>query len=125
MALTGSGDFRLALFFVLMTLTELIILALATWRITNLFVDDSEGGPKDVLHFIRYRVGVRYDDKHRAFGTTMLARAMTCFWCWSFWMGLFVLLISLIPEWIGFYLLLPFALSGAALAIKKGVIDGR
>ena len=106
-----------------MNITELFILIFATWRITNLFVDDSEGGPWDVLHVIRYHAGVRYDDKRRAYGVNTLSRAMICFWCFSFWVGLFVLLMSLIPYWIGFYLLLPFALSGAALVVKQGISE--
>ena len=106
-----------------MNITELLILIFATWRITNLFVDDSEGGPWDVLHVIRYHAGVRYDDKRRAYGVNMLSRAMICFWCFSLWVGLFVLLMSLVPYWIGFYLLLPFALSGAALVVKQGISE--
>ena len=102
-----------------MNITELLILIFATWRITNLFVDDSEGGPWDALHIIRYHAGVRYDDKRRAYGTNMISRMMTCFWCFSVWVGLFVLLVSLLPYWIGFYLLLPFTLSGGALFVKR------
>ena len=101
-----------------MNITEFLILIFATWRITNLFADDSEGGPWDSLHIIRYHAGIRYDDERRAYGTNMLAKAMTCFWCFSFWVGLFVLLVSLLPYWIGFYLLVPFAVSGAALLVK-------
>ena len=104
-----------------MNITELLILILATWRITNLIVDDSEGGPWDALHIIRYHAGIRYDDKRRAYGINALSKNMTCFWCFSVWAGLFVLLVSLIPYWIGFYLLLPFSLSGAALVMRKGI----
>lgn len=100
-----------------MDLTELLILIFATWRITNLFVDDSEGGPGDILHIIRFHAGVKHDDKHRTYGTNTISRAMTCFWCWSFWTGFFVVLVSLIPT-VGLFLLLPFSLSGAALALK-------
>jgi hypothetical protein len=102
-----------------MSITEFIILALATYRITNLFVDDDEGGPWDTLHILRYHAGVRYDEEHRKFGTNTLARAMTCFWCFSFWVGVFVMLVFLIPNDIGFFILLPFSLSGAALVAKR------
>lgn len=102
-----------------MNITELLILIFATWRITNLFVDDSEGGPWDILHLLRFHAGVRYDEKRRAYGINMIGRAITCFWCFSFWVGLFVLLVSLIPYWIGYFLLAPFALSGAALLVKE------
>jgi hypothetical protein len=107
-----------------MDITEFLILIFATWRITNLFVDDAEGGPWDILHIVRYHAGVRYDDKRRAYGTNMLSRMITCFWCFSIWVGLFVLLVSLLPYWIGFYLLLPFALSGGALLVKRKLDNG-
>ncbi len=106
-----------------MDFTELLILILATYRITNLFVDDKEGGPFEIMYKIRERAGVSYDEESQPIATTTLSSAMLCFWCWSFWMGLLVLVVSLIPAWIGYYMLLPFALSGGALAIKKGIID--
>jgi len=102
-----------------MDIVNLIIIVLATYRITNAFVDDSEGGPSDLLHIIRYRVGYRYDEERRAYGTNMISRAMICFWCFSFWVAIPVLLISLIPYNIGTYILAPFALSAGALVIKS------
>jgi hypothetical protein len=105
-----------------MSTTEFLILSLATYRITNLFVDDNEGGPRDILHTLRYYAGVRYDEKSRKFGTNMFSRAMTCFWCFSVWVGVAVLVVSLIPKNVGLFILLPFSLSGAAL-IAKGYVD--
>lgn len=102
-----------------MSVAELLVLILATYRITNLIVDDSEGGPRDILHALRYYAGIRYDEKKRMFGTNTISRAMACFFCFSFWAGLFVALIALIPGRIGFFILLPFALSGGAILIKK------
>lgn len=106
-----------------MNITELLILILATYRIANLFVDDSEGGPWDILHMIRYYAGVKYDDERRKYGTNVLAKSMICFWCFSPWVAIVVVLISLIPYWIGFYLLLPFALSSGALVVKNKLVE--
>lgn len=105
-----------------MELVQFLIAVLATYRITNLFVDDDEGGPWDILHIIRYHVGYRYDEDRRAYGTTLVSRAMICFWCFSFWAGIFVLLVLLIPYNIGLYLLAPFALSAGAL-ITKHIVE--
>lgn len=118
-----------------MDLIDFIILSLATWRIANMIVDDSEDGPWDVLHFIRYLIGVRYDDEGRiAFyietGTELtrlegiryqLYLAFTCFWCASIYIGLLALLVWFIPNDIGLYLLAPFALSAGALIVKGAV----
>ena len=115
-----------------MNLVEFLILALATWRIANMIVDDSEDGPFDVLHHIRFMLGERGNDDNRQYifkqGTELdfwwslhyqLYRAFSCMWCATFWIGILMVLISLIPYWIGFYLLLPFSLSGGALIVRK------
>ncbi len=104
-----------------MSIVELLILVLATWRITNLITDDSEAGPWDLLHRFRYFLGIRYDLKNRMAATNIVSSAILCFWCFSFWAGLFALTISLLPYWIGYYMLLPFALSAGALLVKKRV----
>ena len=102
---------------------ELLILAFATWRITNLLVDDSEDGPFGLMHTIRYWLGVRYDDKHRPYGVHELGRIVTCHWCASIWVGLGVALFA----WAaGFFrgpvlITLPFALSAGSLLINKQV----
>ena len=116
----------------IMNLTDFLIAILATWRITNPIVDDSEDGPFDVLHFIRYLIGVRYRDGIVTYkleeGTELgfwgslhfeLYKALTCFWCASLWIGLICTLIILIPNNIGIYILLPFSLSGGALMVKR------
>lgn len=102
-----------------MEIVNLIILILAVWRITNLFVDDSEGGPWQSLHWIRWRVGVRYNDKHESYGTNIVARAMTCFWCWSMWVGIIIAIPYVLWPQITTTVLLPFALSAGALMIKR------
>ena len=104
-----------------MNIVELLILVLATWRITNLIVDDSEEGPWGILNRIRYLAGYRYDKQSRPASTNIISSAMLCFWCSSFWVGFILLLISLLPYWIGYYILVPFALSAGALLVKKQI----
>ncbi len=104
-----------------MSIVELLILVLATWRITNLITDDSEAGPWNILNRIRYLAGYRYDKSNRPASTNIVSSAMLCFWCFSFWAGLIVLIISLLPYWIGYYILLPFALSASAILVKKQI----
>ena len=106
-----------------MTLTDLLILALAAWRIANLIVDDSEEGPFQILSWVRHVLGIRYDDKGRMMSVQSprlyheLGKAVSCMWCLSLWVGL---LLTLIP---GEYriVLWPFALSAGALLINKQV----
>jgi hypothetical protein len=99
-----------------MNTLEFIVLVLATWRISNLVVDDSEDGPWDVLHKVRHLMGIRYDDKNRAYGINEIGRAATCMWCFSLWVGLFVFLVGYYVSSVPFY---PFALSAGALMTNK------
>jgi hypothetical protein len=51
---------------------DFIILALATWRLSNLLVNES--GPYDVFERVRARVGVYYDDYGSPQGRNELVR---------------------------------------------------
>lgn len=66
-------------------MTALLLGTLATFRITSLFV--SEAGPFDVFGKLRDAVGVVYDDHSQPQGTNELAKALTCIWCASVWLG--------------------------------------
>ncbi len=99
---------------------HLIILIFAVYRIANLFTDDNEGGPRHSLHWLRWKAGVRYDaETKKAYGTNMVSRALSCFWCFSVWVGLFVTVPYIFWSQITITLLLPFALSAGALMIKR------
>lgn len=101
-----------------------LLYALATWRITSLFV--SETGPGEFFARLRYKMGVRYDEHSRPYGTNIIAEGMTCFWCFSIWAGGVFTLLHLIygPErsistQLIETLTLPFALSAAAILLDQ------
>lgn len=98
-------------------LIDLLVSILATWRITNLLVDDNEDGPYDILPKLRYRLGLRYDAQGRAYPTNEVSKAINCFWCASFWVGLGV---ALLPKWARF-ILWPFAYSAGALWMRRHI----
>jgi hypothetical protein len=75
---------------------ELVILGLATWRISSLLVN--EDGPWDLLGRLRDTLGVSYDELSRPVGENVIARALTCVWCVSPYLALaFYLAYQLIP----------------------------
>ena len=106
-----------------MTLTDFIVLSLATWRIANLITDDSEDGPFDILPKIRYWLGIRYDDRGRMTSVAEppiyreLGRAANCIMCLSLWIGLLLILVPE-PFRIVFW---PFAISAGTLLINKWI----
>ena len=132
-ALTGPwkshGPF---LFYVdLMDLVQFLVLTLATWRIAYAIYDDSQAGPFLILHRIRYRIGIRYDETGKKGIVASpawkreLADMHQCMYCMSPWYGLAATLIWIIVpkdyKDIIFYFALPFAISaGIVFAHKFG-----
>jgi len=62
-----------------------LILALTTWRIASLLVN--EPAPFELLSRFRHAVGVRYGSAGQPLGTNELAKLFTCVWCMSIWVG--------------------------------------
>ena len=97
-------------------LVRLIILVLATWRLTSLLV--WEDGPFEVFARIRHVLGVRYDDRSMAYGTNWLAKGVVCPACASVWFGTF----WAVAYWLWpdvWWLALPLALSAGAIALER------
>ncbi len=99
-----------------MTILDLLILSLATWRLTSLL--SNEDGPGDVFAKIRSKLGVRYDAQSKSYGTNIIAEAVACCWCFSVWTAAFWTALYLV--WSpSIYLALPFALSAGAIIIEE------
>lgn len=102
-----------------MTSFEFIVLGLATWRVSNLLVD--EKGPWDLFLKMRKLAGIEHDED----GTAILIPdgfmpgVLSCVWCASIWVGAF---------WGMFYFLTPeiaivcgeiFGLSTVAVIVNR------
>lgn len=119
-----------------MPLVDLIILALATWRIASLLVDET--GPADCLEALRYRLGIRYDDKSERVVRHVIQRPawlgrlqyrvaeeLMCIWCTSLWVGLALALLYFAAPGAAPWLALPFALSAAAVWVHARGVRAR
>lgn len=92
-------------------------LSLATWRISSLLVNES--GPFGLFAWIRYWVGVQYNEHSQPYATNDFAELFTCLWCFSVWVGIgWAVLYWYAPLW-AFWLALPFALSAVAIALDE------
>lgn len=81
-------------------LTKLALAILATWRVAAWFwMESGAEGLRGMLCRIPF-----------------LARQIGCYWCVTFWVGLLAALVA----WLWWPLLVPFALSGAALLLSGG-----
>lgn len=81
-----------------MELTPFLILALATWRLSSLLVN--EAGPWDVFLKLREGFGFTHDDSKNKviIPDGFLGELFSCVWCCSLWAGV---------GWTGFYFLAP------------------
>jgi hypothetical protein len=112
-----------------MDLAQFLVIGLATWRILNFIYDDRWAGPFDLLHKLRYAIGIRYDDKNRRASVAKpvwkreLATMHNCPYCMSFWYGLAATMVwILVPAEYRHILLaiaMPFALSAFVSITQK------
>lgn len=101
-----------------MTLLEFVVLALATWRISSLLVDES--GPFRIFIRIREKVGITHDmdDNVAIIPDGFMPELLSCIWCTSLWVGLIWTLMYLLCNYL-LYLALPFALSAVAIKFNN------
>ena len=101
-----------------MTITalDLLILALATWRVSHMIT--RELGPFQVFERLRLAFGALYRaDTGSWYGTSTLAQLVTCTLCLSVWLAIvFVALWIVLP--IVQIVLIVLAVSGAASALE-------
>ena len=94
-------------------LVDLLVLGLATWRITSILHCEKISG------CIRKGVGAEYTDTTDTwtYPDTFLGNLFACFWCLSVWIGLgCVISWWLLPE-----VLYPFAVSAVAILISEKI----
>lgn len=97
-----------------MTLVDLLVHSLATWRVSNMLV--SERGPFDVFIWVRSQTGIlHYDDGSIA--QVNPTNPLSCLWCTSVWVALF---LGLLPACV----LRALAASALAIAIRERVLNG-
>jgi hypothetical protein len=123
----------------LMFALHLIVLVMATWRLSSLFA--SEEGPFDIFLRLRMAVGMRYDhtskpyfplweefksdypvkDQENGFVYLYwsLGKGMCCPWCNSIWIGFILMFIYLFWQDGVIALSLPLALSAGAILIES------
>ena len=98
---------------------DFLLLALATWRLSSLLVQ--EDNPWDFLARFRRWLGVRYDEHSVFYGLNTLAALFACIWCASVWVGL-AMAVAYLTVGRNFLLLcLPLALSAMALLLNRMV----
>jgi len=104
-----------------MNLLHILILILATFRLSSLLANES--GIAGVLDSFRHWLGIRYNDIGERYSMNWMGDEVLCQWCNSIWIGiLFTVLYTLWPT-MAVYIALPFALSTGTILImtSKGL----
>lgn len=96
---------------------NLLLLALATWRLTNLLTD--EQGPFDMFVHMRHKLGVRKNAQNENYGITELGKLFSCIWCLSPWIGLLFSVVYYLRRGVAIAITLPLSLSALALLYQK------
>lgn len=102
-------------------LTELVILGLATWRLSSFLVN--EQGPAGLCERFRSFLGISYNKAGEKIAKNWLASELTCQWCFSLYIGILFGLMYLIVPKTAFYVALPLALSTINILVmtSKGI----
>jgi hypothetical protein len=103
-----------------MTPLEFVVYCLATWRISSLLVN--EAGPFDVFVKIREAFGIKHNEKvPYEYPDAFFAQLLSCVWCVSVWVGIFMTLAWIFIPSVSFLVCLPLAFSaGAIIAERNG-----
>ena len=96
---------------------DFLILALATFRLSNLIAD--EDGPFGLFEYLRGIIGVERDSKGGNYGTNNFAAGVVCVWCNSVWIGIALMAIYIFSKQITVYLCFPLALSAVSIIIYE------
>jgi uncharacterized protein DUF1360 len=87
-----------------MTLLHILILSLATWRISSLLVN--EDGPYQMLAELRSK-------------TIKYTKLLECVWCVSLWIGVILIVAYYLFPLYAIWIMLPFALSAGAILADR------
>ena len=106
-----------------MSLVELVVLALATWRLGRLV--QFERGPGAIFIRLRELAGVEHDEdgKPTSYPDTELGILARCLDCGSVWIGVGLAGLYLLAPGPALVVALPLALSGAAVGLEV-MVDG-
>ena len=98
---------------------ELIIMAVSTWRVSSMLVD--EAGPGDVFVKFRAKIGVSYDAFSNRVGTNLFSSLFLCVWCMSVWVGTAIFILYRANKRVYEILTYPLAISGLAIYLHKKI----
>jgi hypothetical protein len=106
-----------------MNMIEILILGLACWRLSSLFVE--EKGPFGIFLRIRKMVGIERVQDGMPFDVwpnTLLGELLSCVWCFSVWASAMLVLAYIFLPQITMYFATWLTLSTIAIVVNDGML---
>lgn len=101
---------------------DIVILSLAVWRVSNLLADSDQAGPLNVLHELRFKLGVKYDENSIPYAESgSIGELVICIYCSSIWLGIIAMLCYYWNSKVTIFVSLPLALSALAIIINERI----
>ncbi|MCP4083154.1 MAG: DUF1360 domain-containing protein [Planctomycetaceae bacterium] len=100
---------------------DYVILALATYRISNLLADPNEIGPLAILEKMRLAVGVTFNERGEQVAHNNFAHGLICLWCNSLWIGIILTIVYMWFDKVAVFVCLPLALSAVTMILARWV----
>lgn len=97
---------------------DLILLVFASWRLSNLLVN--EAGPGNVLVKLRKLTGIYYDERSKRQSRTFIGDLFNCIWCMSVWVGLLMVILNQV-EGVRKWFVTPLGLAGLVVFLDSKV----
>lgn len=97
---------------------EIIILILATYKLSHLFA--FEDGPFEVLDKFRKWSGVKVSEYGEMYGTNQFSIGLICMECNSIWIGIATTIFFMYSS-MAIIILFPFAIGGAITLVNNYV----
>lgn len=105
-----------------MSLFDLFLLGVATWRLSSMLV--YEDGPWLAFWRLRRWSGIEYDKNREKLSVPdgkLLSGILNCVWCCSVWTGIGIAVAYFLFPEIVIWLCLPMVLSTVAIFIEKHI----
>lgn len=114
----------MSVLFYYMDIVDLLILGLATWRLSSLVSTPGDDGPWEMFMKFRKLMGVEHDENTGLYyGKNVIAQGLTCVFCVSVWIGVALGILYLcFGDWTVCFSM-PFALSSAAIIVER-IVNG-
>lgn len=105
-----------------MGLSDLIVKILLTWSLSSLLaVTNQESGPYEIFDKLRDKVGVKYNEASRCYGTNQVSSALCCIWCTSLWVGVAVSAVFDLRSSVLSFLVMPFVYRAGAIWLQQQI----